>query len=68
MVAAFSLAMSVKSDEYRNKSLEYLAMAKDEPVEELRNRLLALARSFQELAEQLDRLDELTPGRNGAEG
>jgi hypothetical protein len=57
--------MSRKSDEYRNKAMEYFAMAKSEPVEELRHRLLSIARSFEDLAEQLDRLDDLA-SRNGS--
>lgn len=57
--------MSRKSDEYRNKALEYFAMAKSEPVEELRRRLISIARSFEDLAEQLDRLEGLA-SRNGS--
>jgi len=56
--------MSRKSDEYREKALEYLALATNEPVQELRKRLLAISRSFQDLADQLERLDG-PPSRDG---
>jgi hypothetical protein len=57
--------MSNKAQEYREKALEYLALAKSEPMEELRKRLMAISRSFQELAEQLDRMDG-PPRRDGS--
>jgi hypothetical protein len=57
--------MSNKAQEYREKALEYLALANSEPMEELRKRLKAISRSFQELAEQLDRMDG-RPRRDGS--
>jgi hypothetical protein len=60
--------MSRKSEEYRIKALEYIALAKGEPNQQLRDRLLSVARSFQQLAEQLDRLDDLSARGNGRGG
>ena len=57
--------MPSKAQEYREKALEYLALAEAEPVEGLRKRLLAISRSFQELADQVDRLAGV-PRRDGA--